>query len=1273
MKDRLYSGMIIGLLLFSMCAYADVNTLSVFYDGEASNVVHLPIGGGSDSSTKITLARELFVIGSSIDIMGLPIEIDNAVDAVLVTDVSYSMNGVKLDEAKSSNIEFIKMAVYDSSPNYVGLVNYNSYVDWVPLTQDRDALIDKVNSYYAWDQTCISCGIVRATQLLDAGTNPWRVMIVHTDGKANRYINGTYDNIGEGSRNEAIRMAEEAWEKHNISVYAIAYGSDADTGTMADIADAGNGGYYYAAENNLTEVYVTILKEIFTEYPEDVRLDIGSTGSAEWLSPDVFNTSETFTGFEHRLNSLLQTCDTDPCSGCSYDASDDECTIDFKFISTGPGIVYADNLNITYDTNVNMFDYDDDGIVNIDDNCPFVANPDQTDTDGDGIGDACDDDDDDSDGVDDSVDVCPGTAPGDIADTLGCSCAQKTCDDQNPCTDNSCDPQTAGCIYTDDDTNTCGESRDCQEDHCDTNPPYENWLDYPGDGHDYCSGGTCTVYSCELISSIYCGGCDPDDDDDSVADYEDNCPLVPNPAQEDTDSDGIGDACDEDDDNDGLSDDEEANLGTDPKNPDTDGDGLDDLEDPFPLDPALPGSDSDGDGYFDYEDNCPLVPNPAQEDTDSDGIGDICDEDDDNDGLSDDEEANLGTDPKNPDTDGDGLDDGDDPYPLDPTLPGNDSDSDGYYDYEDNCPNIANPDQTDTDNDGIGDACDEDDDNDGLSDDEEENLGTDPKNPDTDGDGLDDNVDPYPLDPNLPDMTSPLPPVNLTAVAVAEGVIRLTWVSSASDDVAMYNVYRALSDTGFDYPNPDFSIDKDENMFNDTGLLNNTEYFYVVRAEDGAGNEENNTNIVSATTLAAGEDEDPDDDGLPSGWEDEYNQSDNLLDPEQNDTDGDGVFDGDEDPDDDGLSNEDEYQYGTDPNNPDSDGDGMPDGWEADNGLNPLDPTDGNDDNDGDGLSNGDEYQYGTDPNNPDTDGDGINDGDEVRNGTDPLNPNDPPKVLPGGGGSTLGAYSSPAQTINLIVSDVPRLEIKTIEMPEFMIVDEPYSIVAVIKNTGNLTYDVEVDVGMLGMNFTSAETIDAGDEQTYVFDVIAKAGHVGEHKAHFIVQADGKKIERFVEYSVWTQDEFKYRDQLRIIGPGITVDKSGTYVTIEGCLIYDDSDTLLVYIDDIFAAEITPSDDGCFKKEIWIELDPGVHKLKITAGDRIYELEFTVDAVKSADKIADEDREVAIDTPTGSLIARYVNTKSMSLIILILLISGMWVKRKDIATFFSGSAKGAD
>jgi hypothetical protein len=88
------------------------------------------------------------------------------------------------------------------------------------------------------------------------------------------------------------------------------------------------------------------------------------------------------------------------------------------------------------------------------------------------------------------------------------------------------------------------------------------------------------------------------------------------------------------------------------------------------------------------------------------------------------------------------------------------------------------------------------------------------------------------------------------------------------------------------------------------------------------------------------------------------------------------------------LSNLEEFQNGTDPENPDTDGDGLSDGdevhvWKS----NPL-----RRDTDFDGIDDGDEVTiYGTDPTLADSDGDGFNDGVEIAAGTDPLNSSDYP------------------------------------------------------------------------------------------------------------------------------------------------------------------------------------------------------------------------------------------------------------------------------------------
>ncbi|MEE1432902.1 MAG: hypothetical protein U0K34_02460, partial [Ruminococcus sp.] len=129
-----------------------------------------------------------------------------------------------------------------------------------------------------------------------------------------------------------------------------------------------------------------------------------------------------------------------------------------------------------------------------------------------------------------------------------------------------------------------------------------------------------------------------------------------------------------DTDEDGLPNLIEKEIGSDPYNPDTDGDGLPDGYEALTLgtDPTKP--DTDDNGVLDCD-----------EDFDEDGLTNLQEyeqgtepynEDTDGDGLKDGEEINTyGTDPLKVDTDDDGLDDGDEIYfetdPLNPDSDGN--------------------------------------------------------------------------------------------------------------------------------------------------------------------------------------------------------------------------------------------------------------------------------------------------------------------------------------------------------------------------------------------------------------------------------------------------------------------------------------------------------------------------------------------------------------------------------------------------------------------------
>jgi outer membrane protein OmpA-like peptidoglycan-associated protein len=141
--------------------------------------------------------------------------------------------------------------------------------------------------------------------------------------------------------------------------------------------------------------------------------------------------------------------------------------------------------------------------------------------------------------------------------------------------------------------------------------------------------------------------------------------------------------------------------------------------------------------------------------TDSDA-----DDDNDNDGLTNGQEKALGTDRNNPDTDGDGLKDGEEVnrYKTAPLNP--DTDNDGLKDGEEVNRYKTDPLNPDTDRDGLKDGeevtryktdpLNPDTDEDGLKDGEEvSKYKTDPLNPDTDKDGLKDSeeVAKYKTDP----------------------------------------------------------------------------------------------------------------------------------------------------------------------------------------------------------------------------------------------------------------------------------------------------------------------------------------------------------------------------------------------------------------------------------------------------------------------------------------------------------------------------------------------
>ena len=278
------------------------------------------------------------------------------------------------------------------------------------------------------------------------------------DGNGDELYIGNYYGDFDGSSQNAVihaHWANSGWSDLQSITFSMADGSAFDLNYMDITSNTTMGG---GPADGTEDSYVTASNGATMKLPS---ADWGSIDNPQriWLSSDFDN-----------ITSFTVTSTNAFCFG-----------MDNFYINEPPPV------------NPDDPDTDGDGITDTNDNCLMAPNADQRDSDADGMGDICD--------------ACPYDSQNDI-----------------------------------DGDGICGDDGICSNiDNC---PDVAN-----PDQSDEDSDGLGNV-------------CDDDDDNDGVLDSSDNCQFDVNPDQADADNDGVGDLCDTDSDGDNITDGIDQCLGT---------------------------------------------------------------------------------------------------------------------------------------------------------------------------------------------------------------------------------------------------------------------------------------------------------------------------------------------------------------------------------------------------------------------------------------------------------------------------------------------------------------------------------------------------------------------------------------------------------------------------------------------------------------------------------------------------------------------------------------
>ncbi len=200
-------------------------------------------------------------------------------DTVLVLDVSGSMNGDPLEEMKKSAIQFCNDLLKDEYNNRVGIVFYDDEIISIPLSDDLDMLISRIESIDAGGLTNMELGLATADEMLknNSGTNAIKNVVIMADGLPNEGKTSFSNSMPAGSysgyytsvayANAVIDTAKQMMNRYNMYSLGFFHGlydeeKDFATALMKELTNQPDGYHQVDKAEDLQFAFGDISEDI---------------------------------------------------------------------------------------------------------------------------------------------------------------------------------------------------------------------------------------------------------------------------------------------------------------------------------------------------------------------------------------------------------------------------------------------------------------------------------------------------------------------------------------------------------------------------------------------------------------------------------------------------------------------------------------------------------------------------------------------------------------------------------------------------------------------------------------------------------------------------------------------------------------------------------------------------------------------------------------------------------------------------------------------------